>query len=189
MRRRYSTGFANTIGLGRLGSAWRSAKISVLAEMLDSVDPPAWPEPGDTVTAVSLWEPWASLMALGSKTIETRSWSTAHRGPLLICAAKRRDPRFLNSLLDDPRFRSALASLSPPFRSVEIDDLAFGQAVALVDLFDCRRVEEIRPTETERTFGNFSPGRFGWLTRSRRRLKPFPVVGKQGLFSVRLPEL
>jgi activating signal cointegrator 1 len=37
--------------------------------------------------ALSLWQPWASLVALGVKTIETRSWSTSYRGPLAIHAA------------------------------------------------------------------------------------------------------
>ena len=40
--------------------------------------------------ALTLWQPWASLIAVGAKTIETRSWSTKYRGPLAIHAAKRR---------------------------------------------------------------------------------------------------
>lgn len=36
---------------------------------------------------LSLHQPWASLIALGVKTIETRSWSTQYRGPLAIQAA------------------------------------------------------------------------------------------------------
>lgn len=39
--------------------------------------------------ALTLHEPWATLVALGVKTIETRSWSTAYRGPLAIHAALR----------------------------------------------------------------------------------------------------
>jgi hypothetical protein len=39
---------------------------------------------------LSLWQPWASLVALGVKTIETRSWSTKYRGPLAIHAAARK---------------------------------------------------------------------------------------------------
>lgn len=35
---------------------------------------------------LTLHQPWASLIALGVKTIETRSWSTAYRGPLAIHA-------------------------------------------------------------------------------------------------------
>lgn len=40
--------------------------------------------------ALTLWQPWASLMALGVKWIETRSWSTSYRGWLAIHAAARR---------------------------------------------------------------------------------------------------
>jgi hypothetical protein len=35
---------------------------------------------------LTLHQPWASLIALGVKTIETRSWSTKYRGPLAIHA-------------------------------------------------------------------------------------------------------
>jgi activating signal cointegrator 1 len=40
--------------------------------------------------AITLWQPWASLVALGVKTIETRSWQTSHRGPLAIHAAAKK---------------------------------------------------------------------------------------------------
>lgn len=36
--------------------------------------------------ALSLMEPWAALIAAGVKSIETRSWRTAYRGPLYIHA-------------------------------------------------------------------------------------------------------
>ena len=39
--------------------------------------------------AITLRQPWASLVALGVKAIETRSWSTRYRGPLAIHAAAR----------------------------------------------------------------------------------------------------
>lgn len=32
--------------------------------------------------ALTLWQPWASLVALSEKTIETRCWSTKYRGEL-----------------------------------------------------------------------------------------------------------
>lgn len=38
--------------------------------------------------AISLHQPWASMVAQGSKTIETRFWSTSHRGDLLIVSTK-----------------------------------------------------------------------------------------------------
>lgn len=39
--------------------------------------------------ALTLHQPWASLVAIGVKTIETRSWPTSYRGPLAIHAAAR----------------------------------------------------------------------------------------------------
>ena len=38
--------------------------------------------------ALTIRQPWASLIAAGVKTIETRSWSTRYRGPLAIHAGK-----------------------------------------------------------------------------------------------------
>lgn len=37
---------------------------------------------------LTLTQPWATLVAIGAKKIETRSWSTSYRGPLAIHAAK-----------------------------------------------------------------------------------------------------
>ena len=40
------------------------------------------------IKAISLHQPWASWIAEGKKTIETRMWPTRYRGPLLICSTK-----------------------------------------------------------------------------------------------------
>ena len=37
--------------------------------------------------ALSLKEPWASLLLEGKKTIETRKWTTDYRGKILLCAS------------------------------------------------------------------------------------------------------
>jgi hypothetical protein len=42
------------------------------------------------VKALTLHQPWASLVAAGVKMIETRSWSTRYRGPLAIHAGAKR---------------------------------------------------------------------------------------------------
>jgi hypothetical protein len=41
---------------------------------------------------LTLHQPWASLVALGVKTIETPSWSTQYRGPLAIHAGAKAKP-------------------------------------------------------------------------------------------------
>lgn len=41
--------------------------------------------------ALSVKQPWANMIANGEKTIETRTWSTKYRGPLLIVSSKEPD--------------------------------------------------------------------------------------------------
>jgi hypothetical protein len=94
--------------------------------------------------AISLWQPWASLIPLGAKKIETRSWSTKYRGPLLIHAAKRwtLDQEVLLSVWN---FQSALGPLvgkpmdltAHSWPGVRKDNLPFGAIIGLVDLVDC----------------------------------------------------
>ena len=45
------------------------------------------------VYALSIKQPWATLLVAGKKTIEVRSWSTRIRGRVLIHAARIPDPR------------------------------------------------------------------------------------------------
>jgi hypothetical protein len=141
------------------------------------------------VKAISLWEPWASLMRAGAKTIETRSWYTNYRGPLLICASKHWDAG-LSSFLECAIVQSSLRSI-PEFkqcRCVRSSHLWKGHAVCIVDLIECVSTDgwEDIPYK-ELAFGDFSSGRFGWITQNLRTFAPFPVRGRQGLFDVELP--
>lgn len=38
--------------------------------------------------ALSIRQPWANMIAMGVKTIETRTWMTSYRGPLLIVSSR-----------------------------------------------------------------------------------------------------
>lgn len=42
---------------------------------------------------LTVWQPWAQLLAAGHKHNETRSWRTSYRGEILIHAAIK-DPIF-----------------------------------------------------------------------------------------------
>ena len=44
--------------------------------------------------AISIRQPWAWLIVNGYKDVENRTWSTKHRGPILIHAGKTLDPYF-----------------------------------------------------------------------------------------------
>ena len=41
--------------------------------------------------AISIREPYASMIRRGEKTIETRTWKTDYRGFILLCASKKPD--------------------------------------------------------------------------------------------------
>ncbi len=41
-----------------------------------------------TMKAISIKEPWATRILKDGKTIETRTWKTAYRGKLLLCASR-----------------------------------------------------------------------------------------------------
>jgi hypothetical protein len=133
--------------------------------------------------ALSLWQPWASAMASNAKQIETRSWPTAYRGELVICAAKRKPTRAELSGLNDSVVKT-LAEVLP-----------YGAALCIVELYDCWRTERVNGlrqpiSDMEREFGDYSPGRWAWLTRNLRVLQsPVPILGRQGLWNLSLREV
>jgi activating signal cointegrator 1 len=55
--------------------------------------------------AITIIQPWATLIALGEKKFETRSWATKHRGPLAIHAGKKID----KEVCQHEEIRAALA--------------------------------------------------------------------------------
>ncbi|MGE0493239.1 MAG: ASCH domain-containing protein [Vulcanimicrobiota bacterium] len=117
--------------------------------------------------AITLYQPWATLVALGVKTIETRSWYTGYRGPIAIHAGKSNEHVYL-ARYHDP-FRQALLAADPekPF------DFPLGAVVATATLYDVLATEDVR----EDPFGDFRPGRFAWMLRDIIRLEP-PVAAR-----------
>src|SRR5688572_29785081 len=82
---------------------------------------------------LSLTQPWATLVAIGAKQIETRSWKTAHRGPLAIHAAKG-FPKAAKEICRQQPFNQAL--LDAGF--MWFDQLPVGCIVAVCHLVDVR---------------------------------------------------
>lgn len=127
--------------------------------------------------ALSLWQPWASAIAIGAKTIETRGWWTPYRGPLAIHAAK-----FQN---DETRefFTwkgcEALRAKYPNF-----DSLPFGAIVATCRITECLRTTDVDGlSPLERSLGDYTPGRYAWVLRDIVALEtPIPFRGAQQLF-------
>ena len=59
--------------------------------------------------AISLLQPWASLVVMGAKTIETRGWGTKYRGPILIHASKG---KAVNIFAEEPAFKKYIKILT-----------------------------------------------------------------------------
>jgi activating signal cointegrator 1 len=92
--------------------------------------------------AISLTQPWATLIAIGAKRIETRSFSTSYRGPIAIHAAKGLGPvggmRGLVEQCQAPRFHQAFidADLPSLFGNHE-NPFPLGAIVATANLVHC----------------------------------------------------
>ena len=102
--------------------------------------------------AITIWQPWAQLVAVGAKNYETRSWSTRYRGAIAIHAAKKRDRDGLY-WFNLPIFREGLPSVK------FYTHLPFGAIVAIGELVAVYRSAELAPklTDMERAFGNYDP--------------------------------
>lgn len=135
--------------------------------------------PAGSLKAISLHQPWASLIAFGLKTIETRSWPTSYRGPLAIHAAKRKPVVPSEWPLD---LIDRVQRVIGPWR-----DLPRGRVVAVCNLDECvltRYIYDWRPDYREEIhFGDYLPGRFAWLLSNIKRIDSVPVRGRQSLWT------
>lgn len=113
--------------------------------------------------ALSVRQPFAELIARGTKTLEIRSWMTTHRGPLLICAG------------------GAWHKLGIATHG-KIGER--GVDVCVVDLMDVRpmtasdRLSAGLPEEFDIS------GQFAWVLADPRRVAPARRLGRLSLFDV-----
>lgn len=132
---------------------------------------------------LSLWQPWASCIAHGLKLNETRSWSTEHRGPLWIHAAKGGlRGRDRAKMMQDSWWQRVMALLHYP----TIEDLPRGVVLCCVDLkrmTPTNQLETMDLSPLEKFLGDYSPHRFAWQFENIVRVAPVPVVGRQSIFT------
>lgn len=161
---------------------------------------------------LTIRQPWASLIAVGAKTIETRPFSTKYRGPLAIHAGKAHPS--IHAIGQRPSFGIYAQGKPRAFRMLRSSDgrwieLPLGAVVAVCDLVDvvpiaeptkcpdgdhvCRLRDLVlvtgdkateRNIERQRQFGDFTPGRYAWLLSNVRPIDPVPMKGAQGLRDV-----
>ena len=156
--------------------------------------------------AITLWQPWASLLACGAKQYETRSWATNYRGPIAIHAAITRKYYCTAGYQDimieaahDKRWQEYLMQCA----DTEEHEIPFGAVIATAELVECHRIQKDPKThrfcgygndgrvtklpiflpKNEYLFGDWTPGRFAWEFANMKILvRPVPAKGKQGLW-------
>ena len=123
----------------------------------------------ETITALTIYQPWAWAIMEGPKRFENRSWYSRHRGPLLIHAGKSRKSLGAIQFLRD-------AGHQCPDES----DLVFGAILGVVGQVGC-----VRPSAAICEGDIFAEGPWCHVYRHPRKLsEPVQYRGQQGYFQV-----
>lgn len=161
--------------------------------------------------ALTLTQPWATLVAIGAKRIETRSRKTNYRGPIAIHAGNglsgMTEEAYRALARSQPYFGPALHAGGYPMAGIKhLDNLPRGAIVAVGRLVGCESTEWLCEnngaykliggwryhwalTEQESAFGDYSPGRFGLLLLDVKPLaEAIPAKGALGLWEWHPPE-
>ena len=150
--------------------------------------------------AITLYQPWALLIALLLKRFETRSWATQYRGEIAIHAGAERS--YWNELERELKgYRNgkytggngSLADLYWQYQSGGLpggerlnEPMVFGAVMCIVKVVDCIPMTRDfigQQTPSERAFGGWSAGRFAWKLEMVEVFKqPIPAKGGQGIW-------
>lgn len=134
--------------------------------------------------ALPLWQPWASLVALGAKRVETRGYPPSrlglHAGQRIAIHATKRESELW--LCDYDYFCDFVP---------DPDALPLGALIATCTLARAAEITEASAAELlernpqEHAFGYYVPGRWAWVLADVVAL-PAPVYfrGSQGAFDV-----
>lgn len=121
--------------------------------------------------ALTLTQPWATLVISGRKRVETRGWSTAIRDRIAIHAAKNMPWWAIDAAIEF---------------GLDAHRLPRGAVLGTVVIADVLPTEEIRDalSDQELAYGDYGPRRYAWLLEEPHRLEtPVPAVGALGFWS------
>jgi hypothetical protein len=141
--------------------------------------------------ALTLWQPWASLVAIGEKKVETRCWNTKYRGELAIHSAAKKPPRWLGASRHSEMFRNEIADVFNVRRDSvdsEVGNLPLGSVLCIVKLVDVEQSSDVREVlcQRETIFGNYEDGRYAWFLELVEKFDvPIPAKGNRMLWEWR----
>ena len=144
---------------------------------------------GGPMKALTLWQPWASLIAMGEKKVETRCWATKYRGELAIHSAARIPPAWLGASRGRPQFQVELADVLK-CRQIGLhfatNALPRGVVLCTVRLVDIQTTDEAAGflCQRELIFGNYESGRYAWVFEMVEKFAdPIPAKGNRLLWN------
>jgi hypothetical protein len=127
--------------------------------------------------ALTLKQPWAELVVLGAKWIETRPFGTDYRGPLYIHSSGHFHFSDLELCYQIPEFNKHIPTPHSQCRP--------GEIVGMAQLNDIKKmdehlVEEFFQTD-QRVFGEWKEGRYAWfLSHAVKFGNPIKMKGQLG---------
>jgi hypothetical protein len=136
--------------------------------------------------ALSIRQPWATLLCLGVKRYETRTWKTDYRGPIALHAGAVFDAASRRLCLEPP-----LADWLQEAGYRTPHSLPRGHIIGAAILAECVQTEKLRSLSAkQRRLGDFTRGRWAWrFTAARRFETPLPAKGQLSLFTIDLAAL
>lgn len=126
--------------------------------------------------ALTVKQPWASLIAAGFKDVENRSRRTHYRGPLAIHVAQT--PSRPGGHLDDLAGMDLPAEARDTVKHVLPRNLYAGHVIAIVDLVDC-----VQDSESPWAFA----GHWHWVLANPSTIGAYPTKGRLGLWDWEVP--
>jgi len=102
------------------------------------------------VKTISLIQPWATLIAISAKRIETRSWYTSYRGPLAIHSSKG-FPKWAREFTMEPVCYNAVKAQSGGGSNnwgQRVPAYPLGMVLATCRLVDCVSTETLKGEAT-----------------------------------------
>jgi hypothetical protein len=112
--------------------------------------------------ALSIKQPWASLIAHGIKDIENRTWKTNFRGRIYIHASGLYAKGGFSLINSDQR---VLANMYESWKPLYLDDLPTSAIIGEVDIIDC--VINHPSIWAEKSEGFWNPIKGKWISRSK----------------------
>ena len=116
--------------------------------------------------ALTVCQPYATMIVCGEKRVENRDWPTRYRGSMYIHAGKSR------AWLQDGD-------------EEQYPNMPFGAVVAIVKLVDCVQLETKAADAYPWLYDHLhADGPWCWILDQVTPIGPWPYRGRQGLFDI-----